>query len=78
MTALRDPKFSMVVLYGTGGVGKTMLAEEIARWTLEHNLFSTAIMVSISHSVDVERVQQGIVERLGLTLTERALRTIAE
>ncbi|GMN25193.1 hypothetical protein TIFTF001_000840 [Ficus carica] len=78
VAALRDPKFSMVALYGTGGVGKTMLAEEIARWTLEHNLFSTAIMVSISHSVDVERVQREIAERLGLTLTERALRTRAE
>ncbi|GMN73416.1 hypothetical protein TIFTF001_056097, partial [Ficus carica] len=44
MEALRDPKHSMVVVCGPGGIGKTMLAEEIARRTLREKLFSNVIM----------------------------------
>ncbi|XP_048325986.2 uncharacterized protein LOC107435949 isoform X1 [Ziziphus jujuba] len=78
MEALEDGNVRMVGVHGMPGIGKTTLVKEIAGRALDKKLFNDSVLVSVSHTPDVERIQKAIAERLDLkldkeTIPERAL-----
>ncbi|XP_057745250.1 disease resistance protein At4g27190-like [Arachis stenosperma] len=70
MHALRDPKVSMVGVYGLGGVGKTTLVEEVYHIAKENQLFDEVVMATISKTPDIKTVQEEIADQLGLRFEE--------
>ncbi|KAL5537514.1 hypothetical protein UlMin_044557 [Ulmus minor] len=72
MEALRDSSVSAIGVYGMPGVGKTMLAKEIAKKTKDEGLFLQVAMVVVSQTPDVRKIQQEIAEHLGLRLDEES------
>ncbi|GMN27375.1 hypothetical protein TIFTF001_001619 [Ficus carica] len=78
MEALRNPEVRIIGLSGIGGIGKTMLAKEVARLAKEGNLFSKQIMAVVSQNSNIERIQQEIADQLGLKFEKEVLSTRAE
>ncbi|KAL5537511.1 hypothetical protein UlMin_044554 [Ulmus minor] len=70
MEALRDSSVSAIGVYGMPGAGKTMLAKEIAKKSNNEGLFLKVVMVVLSQTPDVRKIQEEIAEQLGLTLDE--------
>ncbi|XP_048326006.2 disease resistance protein At4g27190-like [Ziziphus jujuba] len=67
MEALRNPDGKMIGVYGMGGVGKTMLAKEVARQSVEdEKLFKKVVMVTVSQTPDLQKIQKAIAGQLGL------------
>ncbi|XP_050232910.1 disease resistance protein At4g27190-like [Mercurialis annua] len=73
MDALTDPEIIRIGIFGMGGVGKTMVAKEVARQAQERKLFECVVMVSVSQNPDVRRIQGQIAEMLGLNLDEMSV-----
>ncbi|EOY11237.1 NB-ARC domain-containing disease resistance protein, putative [Theobroma cacao] len=68
--ALKDSTISMIGVYGTGGVGKTTLVNEVARRVQEDKLFGRVAKETVTRTPDIERIQYEIAEPLGLKLNE--------
>ncbi|KAF4378016.1 hypothetical protein G4B88_004623, partial [Cannabis sativa] len=68
MAAVRDANRSRIGLHGMGGLGKTMLAKEIARQAKEEKLFSTVVITTISQTPNIKEIQQHIAEKLDVTI----------
>ncbi|PON31529.1 NB-ARC domain containing protein, partial [Parasponia andersonii] len=66
MDALRDPEVIKVGVYGMGGIGKTMLAKEVARQATKEKLFSEVVITTISQAPNVHSIQQDIADKLHL------------
>ncbi|XP_062082762.1 disease resistance protein RPS2-like isoform X2 [Humulus lupulus] len=64
MAAVGDANRSRIGLYGMGGIGKTMLAKEIAKRAEE--LFSKVVVTTISQTPNTKVIQQDIAEKLQL------------
>ncbi|KAL8494224.1 hypothetical protein ACS0TY_025135 [Phlomoides rotata] len=67
MTILKE-KVNMMGIFGMGGVGKTVMAQKIRSKASGERLFVETLMVTVSQQVDMLKIQQEIVELLGLTL----------
>ncbi|XP_062083067.1 disease resistance protein At4g27190-like [Humulus lupulus] len=67
MAALRDDNRSRIGLHGMGGIGKTMLAKEIAKRVEKAELFSKVVMTTISQTPNMKEIQQDIAEKLQLS-----------
>ncbi|XP_062081091.1 probable disease resistance protein At4g27220 [Humulus lupulus] len=67
MAAVRDANRSRIGLYGMGGIGKTMLAKEIAKQAEKVELFSKVVMTTISQTPNMKEIQQDIAEKLQLS-----------
>nr|XP_048324477.1 probable disease resistance protein At4g27220 [Ziziphus jujuba var. spinosa]XP_048324478.1 probable disease resistance protein At4g27220 [Ziziphus jujuba var. spinosa]XP_048324479.1 probable disease resistance protein At4g27220 [Ziziphus jujuba var. spinosa]XP_048324480.1 probable disease resistance protein At4g27220 [Ziziphus jujuba var. spinosa] len=78
MDTLRNPNVRMVGIYGMAGIGKTMLAKEVARQAMEEKLFDKMVKVTISQTLDVKKIQREIAEHLGLKLDEESISVRAE
>ncbi|KAJ4956784.1 hypothetical protein NE237_013567 [Protea cynaroides] len=70
LDGLGDPKTRIIGVYGMGGVGKTTLAEKVNNHFKENSCFETVIMVTVSATPDISRIQTRIGKRLGLDLPE--------
>ncbi|XP_062079235.1 disease resistance protein At4g27190-like [Humulus lupulus] len=70
MVAMRDANRIRIGLYGMGGIGKTMLAKEIARQVEEEKLFSKVVMTTISQKPNIKEIQQDIAGKLHLRFNE--------
>ncbi|GMN68302.1 hypothetical protein TIFTF001_037360 [Ficus carica] len=64
--ALKDVNVRMIGMYGMGGIGKTMLANEVAEVAKKEKLFDKVAITTVSQNPDDERIQQEIAEQLGL------------
>ncbi|XP_060973828.1 disease resistance protein At4g27190-like [Cannabis sativa] len=67
MTAVRDGNRRRIGLHGMGGIGKTMLAKEIAKLAKEEELFSKVVITTISQAPNIKEIQQHIAEMLDMT-----------
>ncbi|XP_062076327.1 uncharacterized protein LOC133781370 [Humulus lupulus] len=66
MTAVGDANRSRIGLHGMAGIGKTMLANEIARQVVKDKLFSKVVIITISQTPNEEAIQQHIADMLEL------------
>ncbi|XP_060675576.1 disease resistance protein At4g27190-like [Ziziphus jujuba] len=78
LEALEDGNTRMIGVHGMPGAGKTTLVKEVSRRALEMKLFSEAVLVPVSNTPDIGKIQKAIAERLELkldkeTTPERAL-----
>ncbi|KAI3955674.1 hypothetical protein MKW92_013211 [Papaver armeniacum] len=64
MRALSNDKTNLIGVYGMGGIGKTMLINEICKQVKEEKLFEVIICVTVSQTVDFKRIQAKIGEVL--------------
>ncbi|GLT51235.1 hypothetical protein SLA2020_246580 [Shorea laevis] len=71
MEALRSATVHKIGLHGMAGVGKTMLAKEVARQAKEAQLFDEIIMVSVKENPELKRIQGEIADQLGVQLLHR-------
>ncbi|XP_042509169.1 probable disease resistance protein At4g27220 [Macadamia integrifolia] len=65
MEALEVKKYSMVGVYGMGGVGKTTLMKEMAKELKNNGLFDRVVMVTVSQNRILTDIQNEIAEKLG-------------
>ncbi|ESR46258.1 hypothetical protein CICLE_v10003411mg [Citrus x clementina] len=72
LSALEDPDVDMLGIYGMGGIGKTMLAEEIARKVKSDKLFDLVVFVEVSQNQDIRKIQGEIADKLGLKFHEES------
>ncbi|CAI9299265.1 unnamed protein product [Lactuca saligna] len=56
--AIKDESIQMVGIYGSGGVGKTTLAKEVAAEV--KNLFAEIVFITVSQTVDVKEIQKHV------------------
>ncbi|KAL7587776.1 hypothetical protein Lser_V15G40144 [Lactuca serriola] len=56
--AIKDESIQMVGIYGSGGVGKTTLANEVAAEV--KNLFAEIVFITVSQTVDVKEIQKNV------------------
>ncbi|XP_054780470.1 disease resistance protein At4g27190-like [Prosopis cineraria] len=73
LLALKDPKLSRIGVYGLSGVGKTTLAGEIVEQVKHERLFDEVVMVTISQTADIDRIQDEMADKLGLRFGERSM-----
>lgn len=66
LNALRSPQYAIVGISGSGGVGKTALARELADFALEEGLFVSAIWISAKRT-SFEPLDQTIGKREKVT-----------
>ncbi|KAF2318708.1 hypothetical protein GH714_010229 [Hevea brasiliensis] len=72
MDALMNPGVNTIGVYGMGGVGKTTLAKEVHRKAIEDKLFNVVVMVAVSDTPDVRKIQGRIADAVQLTLKEES------
>ncbi|KAJ4959241.1 hypothetical protein NE237_026352 [Protea cynaroides] len=65
---LGDPENVIIGVHGMGGVGKTTLAEKVNNHFKGNSCFEIVIMVTVSATPDVSKIQNHIGERLRLDL----------
>ncbi|GKV01651.1 hypothetical protein SLEP1_g14189 [Rubroshorea leprosula] len=68
MEALRRAGTDKIGVYGMPGVGKTMLAKEVARRAEEAHLFDSVVFASVTRDQDLERIHGEIAGKLDLQL----------
>ncbi|KAI8012284.1 Disease resistance protein [Camellia lanceoleosa] len=68
MDALKHSTVNTVGIYGTGGVGKTKMVEEVGKQMKEHRLFDEVVMVAVSQDANVFKIQGRLADRLNLKL----------
>ncbi|CAL5321611.1 unnamed protein product [Camellia sinensis] len=67
MAALRDSNVKMIGVYGTGGVGKTTMVEEIGK-LVKNGLFDEVVVAVVSQDANVSNIQGQLADRLNLEL----------
>ncbi|KAF5950187.1 hypothetical protein HYC85_012180 [Camellia sinensis] len=70
MAALQDSNVKMIGVYGTGGVGKTTMVEEIGK-QVKNVLFDEVVVAVVSQDANVSNIQEQLAVRLGLKLIEK-------
>ncbi|XP_028087691.1 disease resistance protein At4g27190-like [Camellia sinensis] len=67
MAALQDSNVKMIGVYGTGGVGKTTMVEEIGK-QVKNVLFDEVVVAVVSQDANVSNIQGQLADRLSLKL----------
>ncbi|KAK9155823.1 hypothetical protein Sjap_003303 [Stephania japonica] len=68
MQALNGQDTRTIGVYGIGGVGKTTLLKRLNNEISRNNIFEKIIMVTISRTFDLRRIQSEIAQRIRLKL----------
>ncbi|GLT30243.1 hypothetical protein SLA2020_050560 [Shorea laevis] len=66
MDALRNPIVNKIGVYGSSGVGKTMLVKMVKGKAMQDNLFTVVVMATVTKDRDVKSIQEDIARDLGL------------
>ncbi|GMY20364.1 disease resistance protein At4g27190-like [Fagus crenata] len=66
LEALKDPNINTIGVYGTGGVGKTMLVKEVVAQAQRDKLFDEYPFVVVSQDPNFKKIQREIAEQLNL------------
>ncbi|GMN68300.1 hypothetical protein TIFTF001_037361, partial [Ficus carica] len=64
MEDLKDVNVRMIGMYGMAGIGKTVLAKEVAKVAKEEKLFDKVAIITISQNPDEESIQREIAEQV--------------
>ncbi|KAE8675352.1 Cc-nbs-lrr resistance-like protein [Hibiscus syriacus] len=72
MESVKDSTVSMIGVYGMSGVGKTSLVREVHRQSREAKSFDSVVMVTVSQTPDIQKIQDEIAESLGLRIEEKS------
>ncbi|RHN67205.1 putative P-loop containing nucleoside triphosphate hydrolase [Medicago truncatula] len=67
---LRDDCIHMIGVYGMGGCGKTTLATEVGKKAEESNMFDKVILITVSQTPNVRKIQGKMAALLNLKLSE--------
>ncbi|CAL5391238.1 unnamed protein product [Camellia sinensis] len=67
MAALQDSNVKMIGVYGTGGVGKTTMVEEIGK-QVKNRLFDEVVVAVVSQDANVSNIQGQLADRLSMKL----------
>ncbi|CAL5391220.1 unnamed protein product [Camellia sinensis] len=67
MAALQNSNVKMIGVYGTGGVGKTTMVEEIGK-LVKNRLFDEVVVAVVSQDANVSNIQGQLAVRLNLEL----------
>ncbi|XP_028066854.1 disease resistance protein At4g27190-like [Camellia sinensis] len=67
MVALQDSNVKMIGVYGTGGVGKTTMVEEIGK-QVKNGLFDEVVVAVVSQDANVSNIQGQLADLLSLKL----------
>jgi len=70
LEAVKNNDVSMIGLYGMGGCGKTTLAMEVKKLVEAEHCFEKVLVVPISSTVEVQRIQEKIASSLQYTFPE--------
>ncbi|GKV26371.1 hypothetical protein SLEP1_g35691 [Rubroshorea leprosula] len=68
MEALRSASVDKIGIHGLPGVGKTMLAKEVARQAKKVQLFDVVVMAPVKKNPDLKKIQGDLADKLGLQL----------
>ena len=66
LEALADDKVNMVLICGMGGIGKTTVAQEVARRARDRKLINEFVTVVVSQTPNWTKIQEQIAGMLGL------------
>jgi hypothetical protein len=66
LEALKDPNINKIGVYGTGGMGKTMLVKEVVAQAQRDKLFDKYPFVVVSQDPNLEKIQREIADQLDL------------
>ncbi|CAK9159058.1 unnamed protein product [Ilex paraguariensis] len=64
--ALKDDEINIIGVWGMGGVGKTTVVKEIAKYAEINHLFDEVVMAVVSLTLDIRKIQDQIADMLGL------------
>ncbi|KAK4581004.1 hypothetical protein RGQ29_024604 [Quercus rubra] len=67
LEALKTDKVNMIAICGMGGIGKTTMANEVAR-AVDGKLFDKVVMAVVSQNRDLSKIQGQIADMLNLEL----------
>ncbi|KAL4379982.1 hypothetical protein GQ457_02G035630 [Hibiscus cannabinus] len=73
MESLKVSTRRMIGVHGMAGVGKSWLVKEVERQAQEAKSFNSVVLVTVSRSPEVFKIQAQIAESLGLNLKEISL-----
>ncbi|PSS09621.1 Disease resistance protein [Actinidia chinensis var. chinensis] len=68
MNALDDENINVIGICGMGGVGKTTIVKEVFRQANAEKKFDKIVMVVVSRSPNVTKIQDDVAQKLGLKL----------
>lgn len=68
LEALKEEGISMCSICGMGGIGKTTIAKKLVQRVEADRLFNKVAMVVVSQNPSFEKIQNEIIESLGLTI----------
>ncbi|KAK8514666.1 hypothetical protein V6N12_057563 [Hibiscus sabdariffa] len=70
MEAVKDTNVNIVGVHGMPGVGKTMLVKEVMRQVKEDKVFDTVVFAVVTHTPDIQKIQDQIADMLRLKFEE--------
>ncbi|TYJ12406.1 hypothetical protein E1A91_A11G347700v1 [Gossypium mustelinum] len=73
MEAVKDPNVNIIGVHGMPGVGKTTLVKEVVRQVKEDKLFDSVVMAVVTHTPDVQKIQDQIADMLALKFEEQSI-----
>ncbi|CAL0303662.1 unnamed protein product [Lupinus luteus] len=74
MQKLKDDNMYVIGVYGTGGVGKSTLIEQVACQAEHGGSFNAVIVAKVSTSPEVEKIQDQLADGLSLQLNKKTPR----